>query len=167
MNKRCKIATICKQKSAANSRDDTFLCKLQLSLGASAVSVLGAGGLHWSVPWSDPTSEGALAQPRSLGEAQSDGREMRRGGDLQQPWCGIMPGLQGWHDIAGMDSRDEWTGRRKLAFSPVWKMSRNGIFYFTNQGCTSNTAGATVEYRNEKPLASLAEDAFTLLSDRY
>lgn len=129
-----KIAIIYKQESAMNSCYDAFLCKryLHLSLGASAVSVLVAGGLHWSLPWSDPTSQEMSPQPLSQAEAQSDDRAMWDGGDLQEPWCGIMPGLRGWHDIAGVDSRHEWTARWKLAFSPVWKMSRNGIFNFRN-----------------------------------
>lgn len=61
-------------------------------------------------------------------DAQNNDRTAVYGGDLQQPWCGIMPRLQGWHDIATVDSRDKWRVRQKPAFSNVWKMSETGYF---------------------------------------
>lgn len=131
-------------------------------LAASAASVQLAGGLYRSKSWSNSRTQGTCEPSRHPERSQT----AAYGGDLLQPWCGIMPRLQGWHDIAAVDSRDEWRARQKPAFSTVWKMSGKGIFHFTNQGCTSKAPEAAVgKKRTVALLGNLAEDAATLLSD--
>lgn len=135
-------------------------CKVAISTRARSSLLFGCltvGFIHRCIGSVCPGSRWSSVDPDltphrrgrvSPADVQNDDKAVVFGGDLQQPWCGIMPRLQGWRDLAAVDSRDEWRVGQKPAFSTVWTMSRKGIFHFTNLGCTSNALEAAVE-KNE------------------